>query len=257
MGLFQNVNEDVNGNAFVNLNDSAGNGITSTLVSGKQALDVNLVNTMLFGEVDKTTFTYGTSYFEPIGGAFQDTSPSLTSGQAGVVRLTANRAFHINLRNSSGAELGDSNADGLWVKPGDGTNTQAYSGTNEAFVQIRQGGNIANVTASNELKTLDSNAGSILALMKPATSTLSQVTLTTASQTALASNASRKGMSFYNQSNKIIYLAFAATATTAAFTAALQVNGYAEWMGNRVYTGVVSVIGGAGITGSLAVTELT
>lgn len=257
MGLFQNINEDVNGNAFINLNDSAGNGITSTTVSGKQALDVNVANSIMVGVADKTAYVYGTSSFEPVGGVYQDTSPALTAGQSGAFRLTANRAVHMNLRDASGTPVGDSNADGLWVKPGDGTNTQAYSGTNEAFVQIRQGGNIANITAANELKVIDTNAGSILSLMKPATATLSQVSLTNASQSALALNAARKGMSFANDSNKVIYIAFAATATSAAYTVKMQPNAYLEYMSNRVYTGVVSVISVTGVVGNLVITELT
>lgn len=55
---------------------------------------------------DKTTFTYGTSTFQPIGGVFQDTSPTLTAGQGGAVRLTAQRAVHSNLRDNSGNEIG-------------------------------------------------------------------------------------------------------------------------------------------------------
>lgn len=257
MGLYQNVNEDASGNAFVNLNDSSGVGITSTTVSGKQGLDVNILNSIDVGVPDKTAFTYGTSIFQPVGGVFQDTSPALTAGQSGAVRLTADRALHINIRDAAGNELGATNASGIFVRPGDGTNSQAYSATSEAFTQIRQGGNIASVTASNELKVIDTSATAILALMKPATSTLSQVTLSNASQTALASNAARKGMSFYNLNNKISYLAFAATATVAAFTVAIQPNGYAEWMADRVYTGVVSVICPNGSTGTLVATELT
>jgi hypothetical protein len=57
------------------------------------------------GVADKTAFTYGTSVEQPIGGVYQDTAPSLTAGTTGAVRLTANRAFHQNLRDASGNEL--------------------------------------------------------------------------------------------------------------------------------------------------------
>jgi 6,7-dimethyl-8-ribityllumazine synthase len=57
------------------------------------------------GIADKTTFTYGTSVFQPVGGVFQDTSPTLTAGQSGAARLTANRAVHTNLRTSAGVEI--------------------------------------------------------------------------------------------------------------------------------------------------------
>jgi len=51
---------------------------------------------------DKAAFTYGTTSNTPVGGVYQDTSPSLTAGQEGAVRLTANRAFHTNLRDVNG-----------------------------------------------------------------------------------------------------------------------------------------------------------
>lgn len=257
MGLWQNLNEDVNGNAFINLQDGSGNAITSTNVSGKQGLDVNIISAIMIGEADKSAYTYGTSTFQPVGGVFQDTAPSLAAGQAGAFRLTADRAVHVNLRDAAGNPVGDTNADGIWTKIGDGTNAGSFSATSEQFVQLRQGGNVADVNASNQLLVLDGNAGSILALMKPATATLTQVTLSTSSQSVLASNANRKGMMMYNQSNKIIYIAFGATATAVAFTVAIQPNGYAEWCDDRVYTGALSVIGAAGVSGSLAVTELT
>lgn len=257
MGLYQNVNEDVNGNVFVNLQDGTGTGITSTTVSGKQALDVNVADSIMIGEPDQSAYTYGTSDFQPVGGTYNDTGATLTSGQAGSFRLTAERGLHINIRKSDGSELAASNATGLWVKPGDGTNAQAYSATSEAFTQLRQGGNVANVNASNQLLVLDGNAGSILGLMKPATATMSQVSLTASSQTGLASNANRKGATFVNDSNKTIWLAFGATASSSAYTYKVQPNGMVELFGNRVYTGVVSVIGAASISGSLVVTELT
>lgn len=251
MGLSQDAFEDVNGKVGVDLNDGAGTALTSTLISAKQALDVNVANSISVGIADKTTYTYGTTTFLPVGGVFQDTSPTLTAGQSGAFRLTANRAVQVNLRDASGNELGAANASGVFVRPGDGTNTQAYSATNEAFVEIRQGGNVANVTAANELKVIDSN-GTV-----PATGTLTQVAVTNASQTALASNANRKGMVFVNQGIDVIFLAFTATATTAAYTYKLQANSTLDFVGNRVYTGVVSVIGTTGGLSSLKVTELT
>lgn len=82
--------------------DGSGNALTST----GGALNVSVSGASLdVGVADKTAFTYGTSIDQPIGGVFQDTSPALTAGQSGVARLTANRAFHMNLRDSSGNEL--------------------------------------------------------------------------------------------------------------------------------------------------------
>lgn len=257
MGLFQDVFESADGGVYINTRDGSGTAITSTTVSAKQALDVNVANSISVGVADKTTYTYGTSTFLPVGGVFQDTSPTLTAGQSGSGRLTANRGLHVNLRDASGNQLGDSNADGLWIKPGDGTNVGSYSATSEEFVQLRQGGNVANVNASNQLLTFDGNSGSILALMKPTTGTLSQVAVTTSSASLLALNSSRKGWSAVNATNKVIYIATGATASTSAFTVALQANSFYESMDSRVYTGALSVIGASGVSGNAIVTEYT
>lgn len=100
----QALSVDSGGRVTTKLNDGAGVALTSTLVGAKQSLDVNLASSVTT-PVDRATFTYGTSTYTPIGGVFQDTSPALTAGQGGAVRLTANRASHANLRDSSGNEL--------------------------------------------------------------------------------------------------------------------------------------------------------
>lgn len=57
---------------------------------------------------DESTFTAGTSAFTPSGGFYQTTptANALTAGQWGTLQLTANRALFVNLRNSSGTEIG-------------------------------------------------------------------------------------------------------------------------------------------------------
>lgn len=82
--------------------DGSGNVISATTNS----LNVNVTNSFAAGLADKSTFTYGTSIVSAIGGAFQDTSPTLTAGQSGVVRLTSFRGMHHNLRDNSGNEIG-------------------------------------------------------------------------------------------------------------------------------------------------------
>jgi hypothetical protein len=96
---------DSNGILSTRIYDAIGSALTSTLVSAKQALDVYIVNSLSTGVADKTAFTYGTTTFTNSGGVYQDTSPTLTAGQQGIVRLTSYRAFHSNLRDNSGNEL--------------------------------------------------------------------------------------------------------------------------------------------------------
>src|SRR6266404_944952 len=58
--------------------------------------------------VDEAAFTPASTSFTVSGGLYQTTATSnpLTSGQGGAVQLTINRAFHVNLRNLTGAETG-------------------------------------------------------------------------------------------------------------------------------------------------------
>jgi hypothetical protein len=58
---------------------------------------------------DQSSFSAGITSQSPVGGFFQTTATSnpLTSGQMGAFQVTANRALFINLRNSSGTEIGN------------------------------------------------------------------------------------------------------------------------------------------------------
>ena len=60
------------------------------------------------GSTDEGAFTAGTTGLSLGGGFYQTTATSnaLTSGQAGVFQLTANRAIFSNLRNAAGTEVG-------------------------------------------------------------------------------------------------------------------------------------------------------
>lgn len=108
MGLFQATLQTSDLGNTVNLRDGLGTAITSTTISSKQALDVNIAGGMLtVGTPDETAFTYGTSTFLPIGGVFNSSVTALNSGQSGAVSLTAQRAVWANLRNSTGTEIGN------------------------------------------------------------------------------------------------------------------------------------------------------
>jgi hypothetical protein len=75
---------------------------------GKLVVEATFSGSITIGEVgvaDESSFTYGTSLEQPVGGVYQDTSPTLSAGETGAVRLTEYRAFHVNLRDSSGVEV--------------------------------------------------------------------------------------------------------------------------------------------------------
>lgn len=76
---------------------------------------------------DKSTFTEGTTQLTPVGGEYNDSATSPSSGQAAVARITPNRAIHANLRNQAGSEVGTS-GNPVRVDP-TGTTTQPVSGS--------------------------------------------------------------------------------------------------------------------------------
>jgi len=87
----------------VGLTDGTGTAITST----SNAIDVNIKSGggSGFSVTDEAAWTAGTSAFVPTGGVFNDTAAALTSGQEGSIRLTNNRAIHVNLRDASANQL--------------------------------------------------------------------------------------------------------------------------------------------------------
>ena len=90
---------------------------------------------------------------------------------------------------------------------------------------------------------------------RPANATLTSVATSTTSAELAAANAARRQLFIHNDSSKTLYVAFAATATTTAFTVAIGANGSVPFALNG-YTGVVSGILSSG-SGNARVTEVT
>ena len=75
---------------------------------GELVVEATFSGSITIGEIgiaDESSFTFGTSLQQPVGGVYQDTDPTLFPGETGAVRLTQYRAFHTNLRDSSGVEV--------------------------------------------------------------------------------------------------------------------------------------------------------
>lgn len=242
--------------------DGTGNAIGST--SG--ALDVFISGGSLGMTVDESTFIAGTSTFTPGGGVFNDALAAITSGQQGTNRLTSFRALHVNLRTSAGIELGNSIADSFYTTLSDGT-TQIYVAPSSTAVaaahpalSVGLSPNSPLPAGTNALGSVTIGAGTAaigtVIVAQPGTATLTQVTSSTSSQTLVAANASRKGLVVYNSATKPIYIAFAATATTTVFTYEILAGNALELNANLAYSGLISVIGATGITGSIQVTDL-
>lgn len=112
------------------------------------------------------------------------------------------------------------------------------------------------VTSATQRTTLASDDPLVSNLSRPSTGTITSVNDTNADTTILASNASRKGASVYNESTEILYLALAnTTASATAYTVQIAPGGYYEVPAN--YTGVLKGIWAADASGAARVTEWT
>lgn len=97
----------------------------------------------------------------------------------------------------------------------------------------------------------------IVAQVQPTTATHTIVAASAVTVVALAANAARLGVTFFNNSaSRVIYLRLGLGASSAAFTVRLMPRGFYEvaW---PTYTGVVTAVWGGGAGGDLQVTELT
>lgn len=86
------------------------------------------------------------------------------------------------------------------------------------------------------------------------TGTTSQVSSSATNVTLLASNASRKGATIYNDSTKLLYVKYGATATTSNFSALMRQGDYLEIPYG--YQGIIDGIWSS-VNGSARITELT
>jgi hypothetical protein len=80
-------------------------------MNSDRQLYVDCINCSNTSFADDDPFTYGTTPVAPIAGVFDDVaSNTATENSAAVVRITTNKALHINLRNASGTEVGTAGA---------------------------------------------------------------------------------------------------------------------------------------------------
>ena len=112
------------------------------------------------------------------------------------------------------------------------------------------------VSTSPALTDVQLRASAVpVSVVRPATATLANVTVSTASAVLLAANASRRKMVLFNDSGRTVYVAFAATASlTSATRRVLDGDTYESLLDG--YTGVVSGIVSIG-SGPVRVTEVT
>jgi len=114
---------------------------------------------------------------------------------------------------------------------------------------------VADVTPA-DVVLVDANGAPVFGFnpSRPATATLTQPPVNNVPSVIAASNPARRKLFVVNTSGKVLYLAFAATATTAAYTANVP-NGGAWENDADGYTGDVAAILASG-SGTIRVTEV-
>jgi hypothetical protein len=114
---------------YVNVGKLGGTALSGANVvdSGNTAFRVNCVVgcAAAAGFTDSSAFTAGTTTESSVGGVFNDGLSAVSSGNGAAARITSARALHINLRNSSGTEIGTS-SNPVRIDPV-GTTTQPVS----------------------------------------------------------------------------------------------------------------------------------
>ena len=132
--------------------DGTGNAISSTTGS----LNVNVTNAAGgTSATDAATWTAGSSTLTPTGGVFNDSATALASGHEGTVRLTTDRAMHVNLRDAAGNQLLGSkvSASSVPVVIASDDNVSTTPSTAQASATVGTLGNLALGAASANAPT--------------------------------------------------------------------------------------------------------
>lgn len=180
-----------------------------------------------------------------VGGVYNSTRPTYTTGQRGDAQLGS--------RGALGVQLMVADANGFI---GSGSIGDAQANTaNVLYASSRlQGYNGAtfDMLRSDTTNGLDVD---VTRLPRVAAATLTNVNDSAASVTLIASNAARVGAIVFNDSDQALFLKYGATASTTSFTYKILAGGTWE-MPQPVFTGVVDGIWAADSTGAARVTEL-
>lgn len=187
-----------------------------------------------------------------VQGAATSASPSYTAATTNPLSLTLAGA----LRVDGSAVTQPISAATLPLPAGAATSAlQATGNTSLASIDSKTPALGQAVMAASVPVVISSNQTAIpVQVNVSSTGTLSSVNNAITTFVVLASNANRKGFIVYNDSLAIVFLAFAATASTTAFSTKIQPG--AEYEPGEDYTGVISGIASAAV-GACRVTEFT
>lgn len=285
LGAATSANQ-TNGNQKTQIVDGSGNVIAST----SNALNVNLTaGSAVVGKVSIDQTTPGTTNGVQVNAA-------LPAGTNAIGKLAANDGVDIGdvtVNNASGASAVNIQDGGNSITVDNGgtfavqVNSAIPSGTNligkvgidqttvgtTNAVSLAQVGATTVATGNGTVSAgvqrvaiaSDNTAFSVNAVQsgswtvketRPGTATLTNVNDSASSQSLLASNSSRLGASFFNDSTSTLYLKLGTTASTTSYTVQVPPSGYYE-LPFPAYTGAIDGIWSSDSTGAVRITELT
>lgn len=179
-----------------------------------------------------------------VGGVFNTTQPTLTSGQRGDVQMTSRAETRVAI--SANATMANC------ATPADAqTNT---SGLQTQARLMSYNGATWDMLRGDTTNGLDVD---VTRLPRAATATITSVNDSATNATLLSANANRLGATIYNDSDQALYVKLGTTATATDFTVKLAAGGYFELPGPTVYSGRIDGIWASDSTGAARVTELT
>lgn len=243
MALNQSFNQDTAGNI----------GTAATATTSAPTYSTGTVNPLSL-DLNGNLRVNGSGVTQPISAsalplpAGASTSALQTSGNTTLSNIQANQTNGTQVTTISGT-----------VPLPTGAATAANQVTQEGTLTTISGqlpAALGQTTAANSLSVvLASNQPAVpVTIDVSSTGTITSVALSTSTTVLLAANSNRKGFIIYNDSMNQLFVAFAATASTTAFSTKIQAGG--EYEPGIDYTGVISGIASAA-TGSARITEFT
>ena len=139
-------------------------------------------------------------------------------------------------------------------KAEDGGHTSGDVGVMALAVRKETTANLSGADADYE--PLQVFNGRLQVARRCATATVTSVNDTASSISLLASNTSRLGATFFNDSTSTLYLKLGTTASTTSFTTKIDPDGYWE-LPAPAYTGAIDGIWSADASGAARITELS
>jgi len=211
-------------------------------------------------------------------GSVSDTAYS-GSGNGTAIALLKKLVAQTAAMTVSGTVTANAGSGNFMVAQATGTNLHAVvdsgsitanAGTNlnTSLLALESGGNLATIAtrtpalgqaamvASSPVVIASNQSAVPVSSPTSGTATLSNVAASATSVSILASNTSRKGAIIQNDSSSAMYLAYAATASTTAYTVKIPANTGFEMPITPVYTGAMSAVWDTA-TGSARITELS